>query len=138
MVAVSDALADEPLLLVVAGQEDRDRTKLVHRGDQGRAGAPARDLLDQKAELDRAATRSSMLLGVGNAGKAVTNEELVEVPWILVGLVDLRRTRRELVLDELANRGSEGLLLLCQMEVESMSVHALQGTRGRVPRCACT
>jgi hypothetical protein len=82
------------------------------------AGRPPRDLLDQEAHLDRSAAGSSVFLRIRDPRKTVLDEQIVDVPGIFVGGIDLRSAGRDLVLDQLADRLPERLLLRRDPEIQ--------------------
>ena len=94
---------------------------LLTAGIKRDAGTDPGDLLDEEAQLDRATTGAAVLLGIGHAGEAVLNEQLVDIPRVLVGLVDLRCPGSELVLAQLPHGPAEHLLLLGRLEVQSIA-----------------
>ena len=67
-----------------------------------------------------------MLLGIGDPGESVLDQQLVDVPGVLVGLVDLGRPGGDLVLGKLAYRLAERLLFVGEFEAESVA-HAFDG-----------
>jgi hypothetical protein len=99
-------------VLFGAGQHDRDRREPAHEWDEGTAGRDPRDLLDHDGEGERAAAGTSVLLGIADGHELVVDEDLVDVPGELVGLVDLGRPDEpDPFLDDLPNDASEFLEL---------------------------
>ena len=114
MLARDQPLHDVPLLDLAARQQDRDGGKAVHERDHADAAGDPGQLLDEDADVQRAATGSPQLLGEPDAQEPLGHHGLVDVPGELVGLVDLSGAGADDVLGERPRDLAEFLLLLAQ------------------------
>lgn len=105
MLAGRDSLDRILLLGVGARNQNRQRAETVDQRNETDARGNAGDLLDENAEIKRAP--APILLWIADGKKPLLDKRLVEIPRILVGLVDLRGSRSDLVLGELADRTSK-------------------------------
>ena len=86
---------EAPLLLLAAGELERERAELLHRQDQPARRADLRDLLDRDEGRERARADPAVLLVGERREDRVLAEELDDVPRELRRLVDLGRPRRD-------------------------------------------
>lgn len=107
MLAGRDSLDRILLLSVGARNQNRQRAETVDQRNETDARGNAGDLLDENAEIKRAPAAAPVLLWIADGKKPLLDKRLVEIPRILVGLVDLRGSRSDLVLGELADRTSK-------------------------------
>ena len=102
------------LLLVGAGEEERQRAKLLDRQDQPAGRADAADLLDREADGQQLAAQPAVLGRERQAEDVVGGEEILDVPGKFGGPVDLGRPRRDPLVGQHTDRVAEHLLLLGQ------------------------
>lgn len=103
-------------LLGSARKKDGEGAETVDEGDQTNAGRHSRNFLNQDAKIERPSACPSELLGITDGHEALLDEGLVNIPRILIRLVDLRRPRRQSRLRELAHGLSKKFLLLAERE----------------------
>src|SRR5207247_4064481 len=77
------------LLLVAAGEEEREAGELLDGDDQAAGRADAADLLDGEADGQEVAADASVPLGIGNREDVVARQELLVVPREFCGPVDV-------------------------------------------------
>ena len=116
MLARDQPFHDRPLLGLAARQQDRDGGKAVHERDHADAAGDPGQLLDEDADIQRAAAGAPELLGEPDAQEPLGHHGLVEVPGELVGLVDLSGAGSDDLLGKGARDRAEFLLLLAQCE----------------------
>ena len=114
-VAATDALRHRSSLLVGAGQHERDDAELRDDGCERHAGGDPGQLLDEDTERERTAARAAVGLRVADAHQLVLDEHLIDILGPFVGLVDLGGARRDLLLGDLPDEGTELLQFLRQL-----------------------
>ena len=102
------------LLLVGAGEEERQRAELLDREDQAARRAGAADLLDREADGQQVAAEAAVLRRERQPEDVVGGEELLDVPRELGRPVDLGGPGRDLLVGQHPDRVAEHLLLLGQ------------------------
>ena len=100
------------LLLVGAGEEQRQAGQLLHGEDQSTRGADAADLLDREADGKQVATETAVLLRVRQAQDVVAGEELLDVPRELGRPIDLGSARRDPIVGEHPDRVAQRELVV--------------------------
>jgi hypothetical protein len=89
-------LREQPILLLLgAGEPEREGAELLHGEDQANRGVRLGDLLHRHQEHERTGRRASQALVEREPEDLVLAEELDHVPREVAGLVDLRRARRD-------------------------------------------
>ena len=115
------------LLLLVAGQQDRQGAELLNGGDQAGGRVGARDLLDEDGLRDLVEGRPAVALREARAEQVLLREELLEVPGELLLLVDLGGTGCDPLRGELAHDGAQ-LVVIGGRQVRHSAPRA--GVRG--------
>ena len=99
------------LLLVGAGQEDRQRAELLDDRDQAGRRVGASDLLDEDGLGDRVEVRPTVALLEARAEQILLCQEVLEVVRELRLLVDLGCPRRDALVRQLAHDGTQLVVL---------------------------
>ena len=102
------------LLLLGAGEDDRQRSELLHGEDQAARGAGATDLLDGDAERQELATEPAEALGERQRQDVMRSEQRAHVLRELGGPVDLGGARRDLLVGQDAHGVAQHRLLVGQ------------------------
>jgi hypothetical protein len=102
------------LLLVGAGEDQRQGAQLLDREDQPARRARPADLFHGQRDREQLAAEAAVLGWERQPEDVVTGQELLDVPRELGGLVDRGRARRDLLVGEDPDRVAEHQLLLGQ------------------------
>ena len=106
--------AREParLLVLAAGDLDRDRAQGLDREHQAGRGARAAELLDRQAQRQQVRAQAAVRLGERDAEDVVLGEQAAHVVGPLAGAVDLGCSGGDTLVGEVADRVAEEHLLL--------------------------
>ena len=97
-----------------AGEDDRQRSELLHGQDQAARGAGATDLLDGEAQRQELPTKPAEALGERQRQDVVRGEERAHVLGKFGGPVDLGGSRRDLLVGQDADGVAQHRLLIGQ------------------------
>jgi hypothetical protein len=104
-----------PLQLFGAGQQQRDRAELVHRGDQRGSGARARDLLDDDHGGERVGALATVFRGDVRGVQPGPGQRVQRLGREPAGRVHVGGRRGDLGLRQLADRLPQQLVVFRQV-----------------------